>query len=264
MKLILAHSQPKSGSTFLFEVARAITEMQNGQPQFAIETTVLPPTRPNAFFVGDVSDTLSEAMLTSSPADAPWIIKTHGRLHPEVRARIEDGSVLAFTSFRDPRDSALAMLDAGKRQPKNAGQQFFTRFNAIADVIKPIRNQIRLLKEWIASQAVLSFPYYLIAADPAYSIALLCRYLSAENLVESMNTLFAHPADKVGTFNVGTADRFVSAFSPNELQELERGLAPEISFIEDLAAERMKALGRSSLYTNLRSARDSALAKAAV
>lgn len=187
------------------------------------------------------------------------IIKTHSELHPEVRKLIDAGQVHAFTSFRDPRDTCRAMLDAGISDRAKGDMRYFAKFHAVEDWIKPLARQMNFLQTWTQCNKVLSIPYYLTANKQDFVVQRLCAHLGHG---ETGGTLAAEMQSKKETipeFNKGISDRFLTDFSNREIAFLNTALQKQISIYQKLAKANMAKLGHRMLHDHLVAIRKGAL-----
>ena len=257
MPVIIAHGQPKSGSTFLFETAKELREIRDGDDhKLALRECLGPRFHP---FQPRIDRPLLEDILAKA-GDRTLVIKTHGALDGEVRSMIESGRIRAFTSFRDPRDACLSMLDAGVLDRAKGRTRWFATKTMMQELIEPILYHLKDLEGWIACPPVLAIPYYLIAHHQDHAVRLLCAHLGQGALGSVVAARMQARKSTVVEFNKGVTDRFLTGFSTEEIGYLNTRMAPQIQRYERLLARKMIQYGHRLLYCHLIAIRNRELA----
>ncbi len=259
MPLILAHGQPKSGSSFLFQIAKGAAERANGMSLRTLRKRYLADVLPeNSDFVNVVTEEIVSGTLRALPHNLICVIKTHRDLDPSVRARIAAGRLMAFTSFRDPRDAALSLLEHGIARTEDR----IVKVRTFSHAISAVREDWRFVPAWSACPNVIAFPFYLTAADRRCTIESLCRHIGLPHATREMMQRFGDGGDeRIWMFNKGTADRFVDALSPEELAMANKRLTHEVEAYEGLARTWMRHHNRQILYLALKASRDRRLSR---
>ncbi|NAZ38125.1 hypothetical protein [Rubellimicrobium sp. CFH 75288] len=248
MPLIIAHGQPKSGSTFLFQAAVALRDRVDGTELYAVLRRLLGQ---NASVFYDHIPLERVQTILEAAGPETLIIKTHGPLPDDVRPLLEQGLVKAFTSFRDPRDACRSMLDAGASDRAKGSTRWFASKTRVEDLTGPIAHQYRSLQTWLDCPQVLAIPYYITANHQDAAVRLLCRHLGYGALGRLIAAQMQERRSSVPEFYKGISDRFLSDFSAEEIAFLNGALAPQIAAYERHAAERMARLGHRMLHTHL-------------
>ena len=258
MPVIIAHGQPKSGSTFLFAAATELRGLLDGDNYYAAMKQALGDDV-NAFQVRldepFVRDVLHKA------GGKTLVLKTHGGLTDGVRAMLERGEVRGFTSFRDPRDVCKSMLDAGTADRARGSDRWFASKTQAEELVRPISNHIRDLQSWLDCRRVLAIPYYIVANCQDFAVLRLCHHLGWAACGSLLAGIMQAKKTSVPEFHKGVSDRFLSDFSTEEIQFLNKSMAPQIVAYRAVAAGRTAALGHRMLHDRLVAMRQARLAQ---
>lgn len=257
MVLVIAHGLPKSGSTFLYSVAKDALAAQTGMTpsetrrRFFGEANV-------PSFVDDPTDAFVDKVLHQLPPEASFVIKTHGALTPHIATLIQSGAIKAFASFRDPRDTIIAMLDAGEADRRSGSdRRFFASMRSVDEAIDPAKRQWARAQNWLNSPGVLRIPFYLIAREQDFVIAMLCDHLGVPLSTPAVQASYAHRSrEAIPQFHKGIADRFLTDLPPGDVRRLTEIFAGEIREADDLSERTMQELGFRSLWASMTKQRD--------
>jgi hypothetical protein len=154
----------KSGSTYAFELTKAMF-VKNGYPQprlsdYAVETGH------DINFVRDWTQKQLEAIIDeASNNNTIIVIKTHRPPSQEVAKLLEDNLAVGHAVYRDPRDIALSLLDAGN-YAREKGYQAFSDIKNLDDTVKRIHRQIKIFKQWVNLKNIKSINYQSLTNDP--------------------------------------------------------------------------------------------------
>jgi hypothetical protein len=260
MPLVVAHGLPKSGSTFLYNVAREAAAIANGTTHYKSKEAFFGKGQmPD--FIYELTDDVVDRILRELPEGAFFVLKTHGKLSPSLGGRVAAGQVLAFTSFRDPRDTVIAMLDAGVRDRERGADRSFAKMRSVEDTLQPVKHGFAVAHEWMTCERVLQVPYYLIAAEQDFTIRLLVRYLGLEFFCRALTAHFAvNREQRITEFNKGIADRFIDDLPPDDTLRLTQDFSTEIADTDRLTATWMSRYGYRMLYNRLAGVREKRLA----
>lgn len=258
MPLILAHGQPKSGSTFLFAVATTLRSRVDHDSYYEAMKSALGADS-DAFRARLDGDTVRGVL--AKAGRKTLVLKTHGPLTDDVRQMIERGEVRAFTSFRDPRDACKSMLDAGASDRARGVDRWFATKTRADELVRPIAKQISDLGTWLDCPKVFVVPYYITANNQDFAVRSLCRHLGFGALASLVAGIMQADKSSVPEFNRGISDRFLADLSVEDIGMLNTVMAKEIVFYRQLAAERMAALGHRMLHDRLVRMRQTRLAE---
>jgi hypothetical protein len=233
MTLVIAHGQPKSGSSYLFQIAKGAAECANGERHKTTREKYLGTEMVGGVDV--VTDDMLDRLTSAIPADVHYTVKTHGPLHSGVRAAIATGHITAFTSFRDPRDVCVSLLDAGKTARRQGNAKFFASLTEISQTVRPAAAGHRVMLAWADCPNVLAFPYYLTAGDRNYTVERLLRHIGLSAHTPAMLKQFGTGGTaKVWMFEKGIPDRFIDDAAPSDVAMLTRKLSAEIAATDRL------------------------------
>src|ERR1022692_3741652 len=248
MTLIFAHGVAKSGSTFLFQVARDVAAAINGLPHNKAKSRFFPGMDvPD--YVHQPADDLIEPLVRLLPPSAAFVLKTHGRITPLIASGIRSGLVKAVVSFRDPRDLVISMLDAGVSDRKKRKDRGFSPLYKVEDALQPVRDGWEAAREWAYFPGTLPVPYLLTATNQDFVIDLVCKYLSAEHCYHSIRERYAHDKEtNIREFHKGVADRFLEDLTPEEIAGVSNSLEREIAESDALTARWMQTYGFQPLH----------------
>jgi hypothetical protein len=250
MPLIISHGLGKSGSSFLFQAAASAAARANGSKnlvRFARET--FPESAKITHYAAEPTDEVIDTIERHLPGDKYYVLKTHGRLTPRIAARIQDGTLKTFTSFRDPRDCSIAMFDAGARDRAVSKNSFFATLADLPATFKHVKFGWSVTREWAGCEQTLKIPYYLTAADQNKAIQLVCNHIDLGKFADAVQQEFANPdSTKVWEFNKGVADRFLDAMSTYDLIWSSGYFMDEFEEVDALTEKWMTEYGYRDAY----------------
>ena len=251
MTLIIAHGLAKSGSSFLFQVARDVAAAINGFPQNKAKRLYFSGMDvPD--YVYQPPDELIESLVRLIPPSGAFVMKTHGRITPPIDSGIRSGSIKAIVSFRDPRDAVISMLDSGVRDRGIGKDRGFSSLYKVEDALRPVRTGWDAVRDWAYLPDALKVPYLLTATNQDFVIRLVCDYLSAGHAYYGIRERYAaDKGAKITDFHKGVADRFLEDLTPEEIVKVSESLASEIAESDALNAYWMQAYGFRTLHQSL-------------
>jgi hypothetical protein len=261
MTLVIAHGVPKSGSTFIYQIAKDALAAINGFSHREAKERFFPgESVPD--FVPQPTDEIIERLSGRLPAGSIFVIKTHGRLTPLISAGLATGKIKALTSFRDPRDTVVSMLDTGERDRRRGADRSFGKLFHIDDAVRPARHAWKVAREWLSNASVLPIPYYLTASAQNEVIKLVFNHLGASAPDASLQAHYASEKEKrITEFYKGVPDRFLDSLTREEMIELGEKLAPIISEVDSMTAHWMAVYGYDLHYRQLSDRRRTKLAE---
>jgi hypothetical protein len=193
----------KSASTFLYQLTEETLRTAGRRP-----VRLGPPFIPRwsvENYVDNIEPGLLDAISTTI-GEGDVVLKTHQGLHPEVARRIDEGSVLASASIRDPREIALAMVDHGRRS-RQRGDPQFSECHAVFDTVSSLDDQAANFARWSALERIEIFRFNEICFDSA---AVVARIAAQIGLAVNPGEVSRRFRDKglIGQFNKGEALRY--------------------------------------------------------
>ncbi len=254
MPIVVAHGQPKSGSTFLWATALELSSIANGQEYYSFKDSRLGKDF-SGFHANVTADLVESVARQIDPGDY-IVLKTHGPFTEEMKDLVESRAVVAFTSFRDPRDTALSTLDAGQSDREKGSSRWFTKFTEVRQLVAPIVRQFNNIVPWVANEQVLSVPYYLIAARQNRVVEVLARHLGYGTLGHRLTQQMDQQKTAVPEWNKGIADRFADELSSEEIRFLNQKFAEILPQYDALLRGKMAELGHRMLCELLVASRE--------
>ncbi|MCA0873458.1 hypothetical protein LCL97_21720 [Seohaeicola saemankumensis] len=259
MTVVIAHGQPKSGSTFLYMTALEVVQIVNREEFYTFKDRVLGANTPT--FVDKLTaETILEIDEKLAPGQT-FVLKTHADLEDEVADLITAGRVKAFTSFRDPRDTALSTLNVGEKDRAKGETRWFAKITEIGQLTNPIQFQWAETRDWVRHPDVLAVPYYVTAMSQSTSVKLLTEFLGMGYLSNTLAADMDAKREKLPEYNKGVLDRFVNELSVEDLKFANDTWADTIAEYNALLEETMTRLGHRMAYTYYTRMRDAKIAE---
>ena len=155
----------KSGSTFAFELTKRLF-VQNGRAQPRLgDEAVTPGHRIN--FATKWDESHVAAMCAEAEALATTaVIKTHARPRPAIVDLLESGRAIGHAVYRDPRDVALSLLDAGEHA-RAKQRKSFADIRTLDDAMADIDAHLENFRAWAALPGIRVVDYATLTADTA-------------------------------------------------------------------------------------------------
>ena len=265
MTVYIAQGQPKSGSTFVFMAALAMAEQINQCEYYTFKSRIFGD-RVDEF--PDFYDTIFEEQLDAAmelvPEDKVFLMKTHmgyDEATPRMLDLIRSGKVKFFTTFRDPRDAAVAILDVAAKEREAGEDRWFWKYHEVAQLKNPIHYQSEMAYLWSQLEGGLSIPYYMIACAQDTCVQRLAEYMG----VGWAGSLFAAQMEarkrSLPEFNKGRVDRFIDDLSPSEIRVGNEIWAQRLRFYDSEVRRVMAENGLRMLAETLLSRRDRLVAE---
>jgi hypothetical protein len=212
----------------------------------------------NQDFVDQITDNSVERILAALPSAVVYVLKTHRGLPRRTKSALWRGTVTAFTSFRDPRDAAVSLLDHGIARATDK----IVNVATLTQAINSVSTGHRFMLEWAGCRNVVAFPYYLTAGDRNYAVEALCRHIGLPHMAPEMGRRFGDGGHaKIWMFNKGIADRFADVLSPEQLALVNKELTHEVEAYEGFARAWMRHHNRQMLYLAMKESRDRRLSR---
>ncbi|MEM1265788.1 MAG: hypothetical protein AAGI50_07200 [Pseudomonadota bacterium] len=155
--LFFSYGMTKCGSTLAFQIAR-VALVQAGFPQPIVELPNM-KSQPRINFLAQTSaECLAAIDRSLDDLGHPIAFKTHARPSDEAVRRVQRGRARAHGAYRDVRDMALSMLDAGV-QARAKGRPAFSEIETLEDAVAGIDTQLDTLTAWFELPDVRAMPY---------------------------------------------------------------------------------------------------------
>ncbi|MDP3858098.1 MAG: sulfotransferase domain-containing protein [Stagnimonas sp.] len=236
--IVLCYGMTKSGSTLTFELCRASLEAR-GHHQRRLSDAVMRSGHAGNF-MGKPSPALIDQALQELQDGERIAIKLHGLLDKDCRghldAAVAAGRCRVLVSYRDPRDVALSLLDAGARlrgeQP--LADRGFARFHDLQEAGLHVARQLQVCRNWASVRGALHLYYEDVAFEPLPVIERigqqlgLARFEPAE--LEAIHSLALERAEPLK--NRAERQRHRQELSPEAGEALLTGLPGGQEFVE--------------------------------
>ena len=211
--LYVSYGMTKTGSTYAFQLTRTAFEKYGNWDQ-----SLLNRLRNKAHginFVNDWSDAGLVAELSREfESQHRWlVIKTHRPFSRKLLKRVNDLPIIGHRTFRDPRDTALSLLDHGQRSRRN-GENAFSRVVSMDDARDGIRKHLKIFSTYQRAENFVNVEYNWLIQHPAKFLAIVeeqCSFsCDRDRVIEYVN-------DECFTqFNVGKIGRHRTEMSPED------------------------------------------------
>jgi hypothetical protein len=171
------------------------------------------------------------------------VVKTHAPLTPEIERHLDAGTAIASVSFRDPRDVAVSLLEAGVNERRRTnGREVFCRIHSLEDTLEPMREHLPYLRAWLRRDDVLHLPFDLLVEWPHAAAARIASQMSLEVDSQSIGERLFRSRDQVPEYNVGKKGRYRQVMTVAEQATFTAEFHREIEMIERLTAKARQLL----------------------
>jgi|GEM_PF-3472270 hypothetical protein len=214
--LVLCHGMVKSASSFATQIVYGLVSHRAHSLGRRIRSLSEFTARPQSASLADslflfdhepIDEVISRALegLHDSKGDF-LIVKLHRACTPFIASLIRDGTVRAISTHRDPRDIALSLLDAARRDMES-GRARFTQFDTLNDALKAVEYQIDCFSSWAELGNVEALSFDELTAIP-YSVSVrLARYLACAPIGSVVAELVQN-SESIWEFNKGVRGRW--------------------------------------------------------
>ena len=244
LPIIISHGVPKSASSFLWQNAKEAINLHNKTlPKIKLNH----PDYLNKINQEDI-DSILEKIKDKNFCS---IIKYHNKPFEGMKKYIDQNKILAFTSTRDPRDIALAFIDAGKKERKLKNYRHFYKFETLDQTVKNIKNNYKHLKFWLELD-ILCIPFSLISINRYKSVNILLKYLNFSFYGDIVFKKFSEKNNNsILEFNKGINKRYVNEISKTDLDFLNSVFEEEIALYKKVEKNFYYKNNLVSLYYSL-------------
>lgn len=171
--LYVSFGMSKSGSTYAFELTKKLLAQHGlAQPRLTNEAV---RERDHINYSERWDDERVAVMIAEADAvPTTIVVKTHQPPTNAIVHRMLAGEVVGHVVYRDPRDAALSLLDAG-RAARERGSVTWADFRTLDDVLAKIDAQVDSLRAWAALPAFDAIDFGTLTTDDAALAGLLTR-----------------------------------------------------------------------------------------
>jgi len=220
--LVLCYGMQKSGSTLAFEMVRGVLQSAGFDQPF-IYNDLRDPTEASRNYVGKIGKDVICKLIDTIGADRKIAVKTHATLSNDLFSWAEEQQrrreIQIVTSYRDPRDVCLSLLDAGaKSRSKNAGA--FGNIESLDDAADFVRGRIARFRKWSSVQGTLRLNYDTVAYEPEKAIAAIEHALGVHS---DKDAVLKHAFEDAYTLkNAARRHRYLTEMNDVQKEELTR------------------------------------------
>ena len=170
--LVICYGMAKSGSTLTFEMVKGVLTGA-GHSQEKVRSNGLKPKARGNYIVSVTRETVSD-MVESVGPDRIVAAKTHGKFSDDMFGWLEElqsqRKIQVITSYRDPRDICLSLVDHGAKS-RDTGRKGFSAIRDLGDAADLVERAILKFRKWSAIQGAIRLYFDTVAFSPDEAIA---------------------------------------------------------------------------------------------
>jgi hypothetical protein len=240
--IIICHGMVKSASSFVTQISLNLINASSAVLGGNIVDLRKYYQPSNGLFLDDSADLdriVSEAIADSEFNDNDFmLIKLHRSCTSYISELIENGSVIAVSTYRDPRDIALSLVDAARIDEEKKKDRF-TAYKKINDTIGAVDYQISCFKTWanVKNVELISFED---VADKPYEV---CSRIAARlkiSFEESVVSNLLSNKENIWEYNKGKKNRWKDEFSDQENFEWKNRVKDFYNYIDSVTLKSDK------------------------
>lgn len=227
--IILAAGMPRAGSGWHYNLAHDLVMAAGGQDARVIRRRFL--LQPFLTEVNCNIRTLSTKrlapVLVPSMLGNTFAIKTHSGPSPMALRLIRSKRMCVTYIYRDPRAALLSAFEYGQRARAAGRKNTFARLETIDQAIEFMKMYLRIWKQWIKIEGLHFLRYEDLLANYDAEADRLARFLKADpasaaakEAIEFYRSEKGAPGSKGQHFQVGEAERYRDALTPDELKKV--------------------------------------------
>lgn len=241
--LFVSYGMAKTGSTLAFECMRVLHEAQ-GWRQDRVPRRLLDNPSP-INLINEQSD-LRVLRRFAATRRRRIVLKTHAPPDPVAAQGLREGWLAAHAVWRDPRDMALSLRDAGARARaaiREGRRGAFSHIVTLEDALRAIARQLAHLSQWTALPGVRLLSYDEIAFDAETAVA---RMADHAGLPANPAAIIAEvTGNRFTQFNKGRKARHLDEMDPGTAARIAADFAPLLAAALAGRAAEAQALARA-------------------
>ena len=208
--IFISNGIPKSASSFAFLLCNEVASVK--APRQLISRALPELLRPMYF--QNITEHLDE-LVSRVPQDRVYVLKTHTRFNEKIKRFIEDGKVLASFAYRDPYDTVMSLLDAGKRERKISDpakrRESFASIVSIEDALERIPKMLEGGRTWLEQvdslQGLIRTPYETLKNYPESVVEDYARLIGVKVNPGAIVNKFINNKQLIWEYNKGVSGR---------------------------------------------------------
>lgn len=176
--LVICYGMAKSGSTLTYEMVRGVLAGA-GYDQTRVKSPALRRKRKGNYFAELERESLTE-LIDTIGHDHMLAVKTHMVFSDDMFSWLEElqqqRKVQVVTSYRDPRDICLSLVDHGERS-RDAGKDSFAHIDDIERAAELVEKAIPKFRKWSSLRGAVRLYFETVAFAPDEAISTFERVL---------------------------------------------------------------------------------------
>jgi len=170
--LVICYGMAKSGSTLTFELVKGVLTGA-GHSQEKVRSSGLKPRARGNYILSVTRETVTDIIDSIGP-DRIVAAKTHGKFSDDMFGWLEDlqrqRKLQVITSYRDPRDICLSLVDHGDKA-RNNGRRGFAAIHDLGDAANLVERAVVKFRKWSALRGAVRLYFDTVAFSPDEAIA---------------------------------------------------------------------------------------------
>ncbi|MEQ8716433.1 MAG: hypothetical protein RIE08_02370 [Acidimicrobiales bacterium] len=165
LEIYVSYGTVKSASTFAFELTKRMF-IQNGFEQPRLSDDAVEPGHNINFVTRWDEDRVDALRAEAQRHHTVPVLKTHARPSRPIVELLESGVAAAHAVYRDPRDMALSLMDAG-RAARAKERRAFSEIVTLDDATEHVERHLANFDLWTGLTGVEPVDYATVTADTA-------------------------------------------------------------------------------------------------
>lgn len=150
------------------------------------------------------------------------IQKTHAGTDTDIGKLVNEGQVKAIASIRDPRDVALSMLDAGKKERELGRKNDIAKIFTLAEATSQIKSDIHALMRWYDLSNCHVIPYVEIKEKPSVTVGKIVEIVLDKKISsEECEAIVASISRDTIRLNRGIHQRYLTEMSESDSETIK-------------------------------------------
>lgn len=238
--IVLSHGMAKSASSFVFQITHGLIHSHCRTAGGVVLDLKKYCLSSNGLFLNDAEniDEVIEKKIfeigASNCDERNYLhIKIHRRCTPYVHQLIDEGKVIVISTYRDPRDIALSLIDAG-RIDKERGKARFTQYETVTDTIDTVEYQLDCFNTWLNVKNIEFISFDQIATKPfdvGKRIAARLKIPYDESIVEELLI----NKSNIWEYNKGITNRWREEMEDSDIERFEKISAKFLDITKELS-----------------------------